>query len=434
MNSISATATGIEVRLPGHGELQEEGISRVLARQFPASVTCAWTEPGLGLWVRPGQPHPHELTGAAIREAISADARNAALLPQVLTAAILDVALRITGDLDDIGALRSALDGDLTARANSNGRRVELMHAHAHAIVLTYAHALDLARANAIKITCAAAPDLVGALGLAPPRALADAVARDLVGAVDLAHRRAVELAEVIDQDRSILGAFDFDVAHARELAREHAAAFDGADVLARTIARDPDPELARVLGLDRAQTLDPALPLPGILGLPLRWVANGPLAGALFQVLAAHSPAAASVDRPMPSDPYLTFALVLSSRAGIHETTRLRAALGTPLTDALRGLTAAGPGKGGGSPGWKATGLSSLTDACAPMCVAHQVPSPPEAAALRAVALALADAAAAGGPEANGVLQTVAATVTLIENRSKGASTAGESIILALG
>jgi len=438
MNSVSATATGIEVRLPVREELQEEGISGALARLLPAPVTSTWTQPDLGLWVRPGQPHPHELTGAAIREAISADARDTALLPQVLTAAILDVALRITSDLDDIGALSRALDGDLTARANSNGRRVELMHAHAHSLVLTYAHALDLARANVVTITCAAAPGLVAALGLAPPRALADAVARDLVGAIEVAHRRALELAEVIDEDRSILGAFDFEVGRARELAREHAAAFEAADVLARSIGRDPDPELARVLGLDQAQTLDPALPLPGILGLPLRWVANGPLAGALLQVLAAHSPAAASADRPGPSDPYLTFALVLSSRAGIHETTQLRAALGLPLTDALRGLAAAlagaGTGKKGGAPRWKVTGLSRLTDACGPISVAHQCPSPPEAAALRAVALALADGASPGGPDANGVLQTVAATVTLIQNRSKGAVAAGEAVVLALG
>ena len=62
-------------------------------------------------------------------------------------------------------------------------------------------------------------------------------------------------------------------------------------------------------------------------------------------------------------------------------------------------------------------------------MCAAHVSPSPPEAAALRAVALALADATAGESD----VLRTVAATVTLIENRSKGSSTTGESIILAL-
>ena len=35
------------------------------------------------------------------------------------------------------------------------------MHAHAHAIVLTYAHALELTRADVITHTCAADPGLL---------------------------------------------------------------------------------------------------------------------------------------------------------------------------------------------------------------------------------------------------------------------------------
>jgi hypothetical protein len=62
-----------------------------------------------------------------------------------------------------------------------------------------------------------------------------------------------------------------------------------------------------------------------------------------------------------------------------------------------------------------------------------HQSPSPPEAAALRVVALALAGSATVPGSDAPSILRTVAATVTLIENRSKGESKAGESIILTL-
>jgi hypothetical protein len=435
LNSITATATGIEVRLPGHDELQEADITSVLTRQLPGPVTSTWTQPDLELWVRPGRPHPHELTGAEIRQAIFVDAKNSAMLPQILTAAVLNVALSVARDLDDIRALSVALAGDLTARAHSDGQRVDLMHAHAHAIVLTYAHALGLTRADAIAITCAADPVLVGALELARPRALADAIARDLAGEIALAHSRAVDLAEAIDLDRNILGAFDFDVAHAFELARVHATDLDRADVIARRIACDPDPELARVLGLVGVHALDPALPLPGILGLPLRWVADGPLATTLLQVLAANSPSATSTARPLPTDPYLAFALALSSRTQIYETTQLRAALGRPLTDELRGLTAAGSGKGGGFPDLNhVTGLGRLTNACAPMCSTHQPPSPPEAAALRAVALAaLTNSVSVPGFDANRVLRTVAATITLVENRSKGAAKTGEAIILAL-
>jgi hypothetical protein len=66
-------------------------------------------------------------------------------------------------------------------------------------------------------------------------------------------------------------------------------------------------------------------------------------------------------------------------------------------------------------------------------MYTVHESPNPPEAAALRAVALALADGVAVPGTDAPEVLRTVAATVTLIEKRSKGESTTGESIVLAL-
>jgi hypothetical protein len=306
------------------------------------------------------------------------------------------------------------------------------MHAHAHAIVLTYGHALDLTRAAAITTTCAAAPDLIASLDLARPRALADAVAGDLTGSLELARVRAVELAAAIDEDLSILGAFDFDVEHPRELGRVHAADLDRADVLARTIAHDPDPELARVLGLARVDALSPALPLPGILGLPLRWIADGPLASTLLQVLAAHSPTAAG------PDPYQAFAVALASRAGIGQATRLEAALGAPLTDALRRLTAAEAERDARGSNWsRATGLGHLTDACAPMSSTHQTPGPAQAAALRAVALALTNGAAepgsGGASGADDVLRAVAATVTLVESRSKGQSPAGETIILAV-
>jgi hypothetical protein len=436
LNSITATATatGIEVRLPRHDELQEGNIASALTRRFPAIVTSAWTQPHLELWVRPGQPHPHELTGPAIRRAIAADVKNTAMLPQILTAAVLDVALGIARDLDDVCALSSALADDITARANSDGRAVDLMHAHARAIVLSYAHALDLTHADAITHTCAADSDLVRTLDLAPARALAEVIARDLAITVDHAHTRAVELAEAIDLDLSILGAFDFDVAHVLELARVHAAALDRAHALARSIPHAPDLGLAAVFGLASIDSLDPALALPGILGLPLRWIAGGPLASTLLQVLTAYSTTAASAVPPLPSDPYLAFALALSSRAGIHETTQLRAALGSPLTDGLRDLAAAASPERAGSPDWnQVTGLSRLKDACAPMCAAHQPPSPSEAAALRVVALALADGASVPGTDASGFLRAVAATVTAIENRSKGESKAGESIILAL-
>jgi ABC-type cobalamin/Fe3+-siderophores transport system ATPase subunit len=430
LNSITATATGIEVRLPHHDELQQDGIAGALSGQLPATVTCAWTESPAGLWLRPDQPHPHELSGTVISQAIAGDARHTAILTQVLTAAVLDVALSIAGDLDDIRALSAALARDLGVRANSEGRRVELMHAHAHAIALTYAHALDLTRADVIRHVCAADPGLVRTLDLTRARALADAVAGDLAGALDVGHARAVELAAAIDLDLNVLGAFDFDVAHTSGLADAHVAGHDRAYALARSILHAPDLSFASV------DTLHPGLPVPGVLGLPLRWVANGPLAGTLLHVLAANPasvPGAGAPGHPLPGDPYLAFAIALCSRAGIHETSRLTADLGHPLTEALLGLAEGQSSPAPGSPGWRrAIGLRRLTKACAPLSATHRPPDPPEAAALRAVALDLAEESA-GGANAADVLRGVAATVTLIERRAKGEATIGESIILAL-
>jgi hypothetical protein len=433
LNSITAIATGIEVRLPRHDELQEEAVASALNSELPVSVTSVWTRPLTaapgaaappGLWVRPGRPQPHELPGNAIRHAVADDARSGRLLPQTLTAAVLDVALEIIRDLDDIRALSSALAEDLTARANSGGEIVDLMHAHAHAIVLTYAHTLDLARADAITHTCAADAGLVRDLGLTPARALADAVAGDLASAIHLARTIPVELATVVDQDLNVLSAFEFDLAQAVELDRNHTAALDRAYARARGLLDASRFDLAGVFGLDSVPALDPAFPVPAILGLPLRWVADGPLASTLLQVLAAH----------LPSDPYLAFAYALSSRAGVQETTQLRAALGSPLTDPLRDLVKAVPPKHDSSASWNlVTGLSRLTDAIAPMDAGHQPPSPAEAAGLRAVALALADGTTAAGSDVSEVLRTAAVTVTLVESRSKGESTTGESILLAL-
>jgi hypothetical protein len=433
LNSITATAAGIEVRLPRPDELQEEAIASTLSGQLPASLTGAWTQPQPELWLRPGQPHPHELTGAALRQAIAVDAKNTAIVPQILNAAIFNVALNIIRDLDDIRALSGALADDLTARANSGGQAVDLMHAHARAIVLTYAHALDLTSADAITRTCAADPDVIRTLDLESARALADAIARDLASAIGLARIRAVELADAIDADLSIFSAFDFDIGSAIDLARGHASDLDRVGLLARSVVNDSGPELERVFGLTGVRTLDTALPLPGVLGLSQRWIADGPLAGTLLQVLAEPSPSSPGA-RPVPGDPHLAFALALCSRAGIHETTQLRAALGSPVTDALRDLEVAESREGDGSPDRnRVTGFSRLMDACVPMCDTHQAPSPPEAAALRVVALALADGATVSGSDAPNVLRTIAATVTVIENRNKGESKTGESIILAL-
>ncbi len=309
------------------------------------------------------------------------------------------------------------------------------MHAHAHAIVLTYSHALDLSRSELIVRTCAA-PDAIGGHDVTHARALAESVARDLAGGVALARTRATELAAAIDLDMSVLSAFDFDLAQARELARVHAVELARAYALARDIPAASAAATAWGFGLAGTPALDPALPLPGVLGLPLRWVARGTLASTMLDVLAA-SPASAAAGGParsQPADAGQAFALGLAARARIDETTQLKAALGSPLSDVLRELTEAAAARPDGSADWnQVTGLGRLTDAVTPMFTVHQPPTAAEAAALRAVSLALANGPAIEGTDLSGLLRTVAATVTLVEKRSRGESATGEAIILAL-
>ena len=439
LNAVTATAEGIEVRLPRHDELAEEAVGGVLAGLLPDLVTSAWTL-HLGLWQRRAHGHPHELPGAALRRAVSADAATTSLLAQVLTAAVLDVALRIIRDLEDIRALGRALADDLTARASSDGQLIDLMQAHGHAIVLGYAHARELTRTLAVTRTAAADPELLRGLGLAPARGLADAIGGDVASALARAHGHAVELADFIDLDMSVLSAFEFDVARAVELARVHSMELDRAHLLARGMLHAPGAGLAAVFGLASVGGLDPALPLPGLLGLPLRWIGDGPLAGTLLEVLAAAPGAAA----PLPGDIHEAFGRALAARAGVSDTSPLRAALGHPLTASLRGLASAASRKNGRSSDWNdAAVLGRLTDATEPLWTAHQPPGAAEAAAVRAVCLALADASTvlaktvpASTVPANtvpGLLRTVAATVTLVESRARGDSPAGEAIILAL-
>jgi hypothetical protein len=210
------------------------------------------------------------------------------------------------------------------------------------------------------------------------------------------------------------------------DLARVHAVDLDSAHVLARGIRHTPDLGLASLFGLGSVASLEPVVPLPGLLGVPLRWVADGPLASTLLQVLASSGSA--------QGDPYLAFAQALASRAEVQDTARLRADLGRPLTGRLRELAETVARKNGRSPDDdRPTVLARLTEACTPMCTAHQPPGPAEAAALRAVALGLADTGGTLGGDAGGVLRAVAATVTVAGNRSKGEAKAGESIILAL-
>ena len=255
---------------------------------------------------------------------------------------MLDVALRIVRDLADAHTLTSALADDLDARAHSDGQLVHLMHAHIHAIVLLYRHVLELTRANPVTGTCAIDPELVRTLNLGPARVLADAIAANLAGTVHRAHSHAVELADFIDLDMSVLSAFDFDIVHAMELASVHATGLDRAHVLAHGLLHDPEAGLAAVFGIAGTGDLGPALPLPELLGLPLRGSPRDLLASTLLRVLAG------GLGGPESR---------LRGRAVVRRRGRrghaAAAALGRPLTDRLGEVTAAVARRTGRSAEW---------------------------------------------------------------------------------
>jgi hypothetical protein len=83
---------------------------------------------------------------------------------------------------------------------------------------------------------------------------------------------------------------------------------------------------------------------------------------------------------------------------------------------------------------GWSlADATSWLADAAAPLLGSHCPPADSQAASVRLVALALAACCAGRSDEAVAVLQTLAATVTLLQMRAEGTAAIGEGIVLAL-
>jgi hypothetical protein len=100
LNTTTAGSMQAEFRLPHEDELREQSVTSALAQHLPDSVTSAWTQPYQGgatpvLWVRPGHPHPHLVTGDTIRQAIVLDASNTKILIQILCVAAFSAALDV---------------------------------------------------------------------------------------------------------------------------------------------------------------------------------------------------------------------------------------------------------------------------------------------------------------------------------------------------
>ena len=123
LNTITAGSMQAEFRLPHEDELREQSVTSALAQHLPDSVTSAWTQPHQGgttpgLWVRPGQPHPHLVAGDMIRQAIVLDVGDTEILIQILTVRAFSAALGRGRALD------LALDRDLHIERDSTVRLV----------------------------------------------------------------------------------------------------------------------------------------------------------------------------------------------------------------------------------------------------------------------------------------------------------------------
>jgi hypothetical protein len=436
LNTITAGSMQAEFRLPHEDELREPVIASALARHFTDSVTSAWTQPqqgctNPGLWVPPGQPHPHLVSGEAIRHAIVLDTSNTEILSQILTVSAFHAAWDLAHNLDQ------ARDrARLLAHAHPRDvvRAIDLAHAIARAITheLANAHARDLDRAIARDldrvIALARDLDLDQARDRARDRAHARAHDRVIAIARYLANAqvRARDLdrdlanAQALDLDRANSQARARNLANAPPRARDLDHAIGGASASARACARD----LALDLDLDGGRDL--RVRLLGISGVPLRWVSGGPLGDVSWNAITAGMP---------DSEARQTFADELTSRAGIERTAQITASLDGSVTGTLRDIGSPGSPSNHASSEWDpAAGASCLADASTPLLNGHHRPNAPDAAGIRAVALALAsDSAWRNDDIAVNVFRATAATVTLLQHREYGKAKIGESIILAL-
>lgn len=387
LNVLTAGSAQGEFQLPREDQLGDPAVVAVLAPQFPDSVTGVWSRPAqdekmLTLWIPPGKPHPHLVTADMIQQATALDAINTEVLVRILTVVAYSVAqdLARTPTVSKARSLSDILNRsrDLTS-----------------ALVSTLASAGVSARARA----------------------------RERIRAQTSG--RALDLARARDIDRNVKRARALDRALRRAVDRELNLdrAFDkndgGGD--ARNLAHDLAQGLARAIGFGPGQRAR----LIGSSGIPVMWISEGPLGRASQKAIAV---------RPRSSEVGQIFASELISNAGIDEKMEFMAALDGSLAKRLRYIAAQGPVNGQTSGAWNpAVWTDCLTEIDELIGSKHQRLDAVELAEIRAVTLALASESSYKDVVAVDVFRTVAATVTLLQNRQQGTAKIGESIILSV-
>lgn len=369
LNTITAGFMQAQFRLPYNSELQEQAVTRTLAWHFPGSVTGAWTQPEHGGTALELWVPP----GQPNPHLVNGDAILQAIVLDASNTDVLSQILSMTacGTTCDL-ARDLASDLDLH-RDRDRARNLVSTLNLASTLDFTHIHALDLERARDL------ASDLYRVLNSA------SAFARD--------NPASVILPRELNSART----------RARHLASTLADGF-GFDL-------DPDP--------------DSKVHFLGISEVPLRWVSSGPL---------GRIPRRVTRESTSFGDACHAFADALTSRAGIWGTTQIPVQLDGSLTGRLRHLRSPRPPGNRTSTLWDAaTAADSLADAIAPLLNGHQHPDAPEAAGIRAVALALASENADEDNDTPNIFRTAAATVTLLQHRAQGAGKTGESIFLTL-
>jgi hypothetical protein len=390
LNTITVDPTQAQFRLPQFRlptleELHEHCDEDTLNFQPGELVTGLWTRPLHGtatprLWVMPGQPNPHTVSGLTLQEAVTADAADTALFQQLTAAARQCVA----------AGLKHAL-----TRAGNRARTRDLPQARA----------IDRALGR------------VGHLGL--DRELVRALARDL----DLARALDLDFDLARTLERVLLGDVELDLALARDLARDSSLSrgltLDLDPVVDDSLAMDLALELARSLKRDLNLHFARDLGYPKFIDVALRWLLGEPLAAALLQAIAA--------DRR--SSGQECFAAALLSEAAISQSTLLEVPLDGSLSEKMRDACAAhiAGTYSRRDPGRVA---KRLADTAGPLLDKRCLPDRSVIAGIRIAALALA-----GDAEGDvlGTFRAVSAAVTLLEQRANGQAAVGESVVLAV-
>jgi hypothetical protein len=363
LNDITTDSTQTPFRLPTLDELHEQVVTDALKVKRNYSVTSSvWAQPQHnsavpGIRNLPGHPRPHIVTGALLREAVTADTGDTELLLQLL----------IAGGLALNHALALDIDSTVTRKRKPNH----------------YGHL-----------------------------------------AFDRSHDRDLVLAHVRNLAPRLHRALDSDLAS--YLAIPGRFGLDETLDITRALARRLDLSLARALDIDR--TLDRDLRRDRALGhsqLPkatLTWSVGEPLGRALRQALNTRSDAVGE-----------RFAAALMSVAGIPDSAQIEASLDGSLPEQVRSVCTADVTRNHSGTSWDPARVAQhLATTVEPVFEQHNLPPTSVVAGIRVAALALAGCCAENDENTLRTLQTLAVTVTLLQERASGNAVIGESIILA--